>query len=100
MVILSEVKTWCVKYHYVFFARRRYLSKNQNKDKKVINSEALRALVHVSQIGITMAASVLTGVLLGRYLDGLLGTTPWLLLLFSLSGVGAALKSLLDLTKT
>jgi len=43
-----------------------------------------------------MGASVLIGVLLGRYLDGLLGTSPWLLLLFSFSGVGAAIKSLFN----
>jgi len=44
-----------------------------------------------------MAASVLVGVLLGKYLDGLLDTTPWLLLIFSLLGVGAAIKSLFNI---
>ena len=75
------------------------MKKKHKKDKQTKNSEALRAFVHISQIGVTMAASVLIGVLLGRYLDGLLGTTPWLLLFFSLAGVGAAIKSLLDTTK-
>ncbi len=36
------------------------------------------------------------GVFLGRFLDKLLGTSPWLLLLFSLLGVGATFKALLD----
>jgi ATP synthase protein I len=44
-----------------------------------------------------MAACVLIGVFLGRFLDNLLNTSPWLLLLFSLLGVGAALKALFDL---
>ncbi len=39
-----------------------------------------------------MAAAVLMGVLLGRYLDRLFGTAPWLGLVFSLLGAGAAIK--------
>ena len=39
-----------------------------------------------------MAASVLIGVLLGKYLDGLFGTAPWLGLVCSLFGAGAAIK--------
>ncbi|MGI6169444.1 MAG: AtpZ/AtpI family protein [Christensenellales bacterium] len=57
----------------------------------------MQALSFFSQIGITMAACVLIGVFLGRFLDNLLGTTPYLLLLFSLFGVGAAFKALFDL---
>ncbi|MGI6161248.1 MAG: AtpZ/AtpI family protein [Christensenellales bacterium] len=57
----------------------------------------MKALSFFSQIGITMAACVLIGVFLGRFLDNLLNTSPWLLLLFSLLGVGAALKALFDL---
>ncbi|NLN53511.1 MAG: hypothetical protein GX150_04315, partial [Firmicutes bacterium] len=36
-----------------------------------------------------MAATIFVGVLLGRFLDSLLGTSPWLLLIFSLLGAGA-----------
>lgn len=75
------------------------MNKHQNGDKQPQNSEALRALAYFSQIGVTMAASVLVGVLLGRYLDELLGTAPWLLLLFSLMGVGAAIKALFNMPK-
>ncbi|HBT64732.1 MAG TPA: hypothetical protein DEB10_08755 [Ruminococcaceae bacterium] len=46
-----------------------------------------------------MAASVLVGVLLGKYLDGLLGTTPWLLLISSLLGAGAAIKVLFNISQ-
>ena len=75
------------------------MSKRHNKDEQPKNSETLRALSYFSQIGVTMAATILVGVLLGKYLDGLLGTTPWLLLIFSLLGVGAAIKTLFDIPK-
>jgi ATP synthase protein I len=38
-------------------------------------------------------------VLVGRFLDSLFGTGPWLLLIFSFLGVGAAVKSLFDMSK-
>ena len=57
----------------------------------------VKALSIITQLGFTVAACVLVGVFLGRFLDNLLGTSPWLLLLFSLLGVGAAFKSIFDL---
>jgi ATP synthase protein I len=75
------------------------LIKRPDKDKNPINSEFLRALVHFSHIGVTIAASVFIGVLLGKFLDGFFGTSPWLLLVFSLLGVGAALRVLFSLAK-
>jgi ATP synthase protein I len=65
---------------------------NNNK-----NRGFLRALSFFSQVGIIMAACVFVGVFLGRFLDGLLGTSPWLLLVFSFLGAAAAFKSLFDL---
>lgn len=75
------------------------MSKRQNRDKSPINSEFLRALAHFSHIGVTMAATVFVGVLVGKYLDGLFRTSPWLLLLFSLLGTGAALRVIFSLSK-
>jgi len=75
------------------------LGKRDNRDKHPINSEFVRALAHFSHIGLTMAAAVLVGVLLGKYLDGVFRTSPWLLLITSLLGVGAALKLLFNLAK-
>ena len=60
-------------------------------------SEFAKAITFLSQIAITMAVCVLIGVLLGNYLDRLFGTSPWLLLIFSLLGVGASFKALLDM---
>ena len=56
----------------------------------------MRALTYLSQIGITIIACVAVGILLGRFLDSLLGTTPWLLLVFTLLGIAAAFKSIFD----
>ena len=70
-----------------------------NKEKLSTISRTLRILALLSHIGITMAASVAAGVLLGRFLDDLLGTTPWLLLVFSLLGVGAPIKVLLNISE-
>jgi len=75
------------------------LSKQHRKDKKSGDNKSLRAFAYVSQIGTTMAASLLVGVVSGKFLDSLLGTKPWLLLVFSLLGVGAAIKSLFDISK-
>ncbi|HHU23386.1 MAG TPA: AtpZ/AtpI family protein [Clostridiales bacterium] len=71
--------------------------KKPREDDKKQSKEFLRALSFFSQIGITMAACVLIGVFLGRFLDNLLSTSPWLLLFFSLLGAGAAIKAMFDL---
>lgn len=73
------------------------MTKQRNEDKGTRNnSEFFRALAYFSHIGVTMAASVVIGVLLGKFLDDMLGTTPWLLLVFSLCGAGAAIKVMFD----
>ena len=69
------------------------MGEQPDRDNKPKTNETLRALAYFSQIGVTMAASVLIGVLLGKYLDILFGTAPWLGLVFSLLGAGAAIKS-------
>ncbi|MDR3119939.1 MAG: AtpZ/AtpI family protein, partial [Clostridiales bacterium] len=50
-----------------------------------------------SQLGLSMCACVLIGVLAGSWLDRWLGTKPWLLLLCSLIGAAAAFKVMYDL---
>ena len=56
--------------------------------------EIIRAISFASDIAITIAACVLIGVLLGRALDSLFGSSPWLLLVFSLLGVGAGINEI------
>ena len=72
--------------------RRKKMSDNER-------NEVMRSLSQVGQIGITLTVCVLAGVFIGRFLDGVFGTTPWLLLIFSLIGAGAAFKSLIDMAK-
>ena len=64
------------------------------------NRDFLQALAFLSQIGISIAACLVVGIFLGRFLDNLLGTSPWLLLVCSLLGVGAAFKYILGLIPT
>lgn len=75
------------------------MRKQQNDGGHRKNSETLRALVYFTQTGFTMAVSVLIGVLLGKWLDGWLGTSPWMLLVFSFLGMGAAIKVIFDVPK-
>lgn len=74
-----------------------FLSKRQSEDDRNQRRNLVRAITFYSQISITMIACILIGVFLGRFLDGFFNTSPWLLLIFSLLGVGAAFKALLDL---
>lgn len=72
---------------------------NPSKFTKKERRELFRAMGLVTQIGFTMAACIGIGVLLGMFLDGRLGTSPWLLLIFSLLGCLSAFKFLFDLAK-
>lgn len=60
--------------------------------------EVLRALGLLTQLGLSMAACVLIGVIVGKYLDKWLGTSPWLLILCSFLGGAASIKVLYDLS--
>jgi ATP synthase protein I len=53
-----------------------------------------RTLGELSALGIGMAAAVALGLILGYALDYLLGTTPWLTMVFTLLGVVAAFLNL------
>jgi ATP synthase protein I len=48
----------------------------------------------VMGVGLQFAASILVFLFLGRWLDGRLGTTPWLLILGVLLGAGAGFFSM------
>jgi len=65
----------------------------KNKQRR----ELLNALTLFSQMGISMAVCVVTGVFLGRFLDNFFGTSPWLLLIFSLIGAATSFKVMFDL---
>lgn len=52
-----------------------------------------RAITLVTLIGVDMAICVVSGVLLGKYLDGFFGTSPILLMVGLLAGLGIGVYS-------
>lgn len=70
------------------------MTDNEEKNNKARQSETMRAIANFSQIGFTIAANILVGVLLGKYLDMFFNSDPWLLIIFSLLGVISAIRSL------
>ena len=61
--------------------------------------EIVRAMSFLSQMGISIVICIAVGVFLGRFLDTVFGTSPWLVLIFSLLGSAAAFKSIFDMAK-
>jgi F0F1-type ATP synthase assembly protein I len=55
----------------------------------------LTALTRLASVGIEFSISTLVGLLGGRWLDGKLGTTPWLMIVGLLLGVTAGMRSLI-----
>ena len=79
----------------------REKEKKEMKEKKNIddNRFIMKALAQFTQLGITMASCVVIGLLIGRFLDWLLGTNPWFMIIFAFVGSGAAIKILYDIGK-
>jgi len=74
-------------------------NENGNKNKKSVNHEIMRAMGLFMQLGFTMAFCILIGFFAGRFLDGLFGTFPVLMIVFSFIGSGAAIKVMYDIVK-
>ena len=55
--------------------------------------------LRLSTVGLELGFAVLLGLFIGQYLDGVLGTEPWLLLLFLLLGAAAGFRRLYRLLK-
>jgi len=56
--------------------------------------EIMHGLSILTSLGITMAACILVGLWIGKVLDNLMGTSPWMLLIFMMFGILAAIKSM------
>jgi ATP synthase protein I len=54
----------------------------------------LRQLARLSTIGISLVAATAIGLLIGYGVDRLLGTSPWLTMLFTLFGIAAGFLNL------
>ena len=70
-----------------------------SRNDKGQGNEFAKALSMLSQIAITIIACVAVGIFIGWFLDNLLGTSPWLILIFTLLGIVAAFKSIFDFAK-
>ncbi|MDP6729262.1 MAG: AtpZ/AtpI family protein [SAR324 cluster bacterium] len=55
--------------------------------------------VMFSSMGMELGLSVVVGFLIGSWLDGWLGTEPWLLLIFGAAGIIAGYRSIFRLLK-
>jgi len=55
----------------------------------------LSALTKLASVGIELSISTIVGMLGGRWLDGKLGTEPWLMLFGLVLGVAAGMRSLI-----
>jgi ATP synthase protein I len=53
-----------------------------------------RRLAEISSIGLVLPSSIVVGLFLGYLLDKLLGTAPWMLLIFLLLGIVSGFLSL------
>jgi ATP synthase protein I len=60
----------------------------------------LAALTKLASVGIEFSISTLVGLLGGRWLDGKLGTEPWLMIVGLVLGVSAGMRSLLRAART
>ncbi|MCL2222154.1 MAG: AtpZ/AtpI family protein [Oscillospiraceae bacterium] len=67
--------------------------------KKTDTNEFSRAFAMLSQIGISIVVCIGVGIGLGWFLDRILGTSPWLLLVFTIFGIVAAFKAILEFAK-
>jgi ATP synthase protein I len=54
-----------------------------------------RKLAVLSSLGLMLPSSIAVGLFMGYLLDKLLGTHPWMLIVFTLFGVASGLLSLL-----
>ena len=52
-----------------------------------------------SSMGLELGISVVTGFLIGSWLDSWIGTEPWLLLIFGAAGIIAGYRSIFRLVK-
>jgi len=58
-----------------------------------------RAVAMMSQLAFTAVGCIFAGVFLGRFLDNLLGTSPWLMIVLIVFGCLAAFKGIIDVAK-
>ncbi len=62
--------------------------------KGLFNFE-LKKVAEVSSLGLVLPSSIVIGLFMGYFLDKLLGTHPWMLIIFLLFGIASGFYSLI-----
>jgi ATP synthase protein I len=63
--------------------------------RKGLFSFDAKKVAEVSSLGLVLPSSIAIGLFMGYFLDKLLGTHPWLLIIFLLFGIASGFYSLL-----
>jgi ATP synthase protein I len=58
-----------------------------------------RQYLSYAALGIEMGVALSIGMLIGWYLDRLFGTRPWLVIIFSLFGIAAGFRNIIQLAR-
>lgn len=53
------------------------------------SAASLRRIADASSLGLAFPIAIVIGYFFGRWLDGVLGTAPWMMAIFSIFGIGA-----------
>ena len=70
-------------------------SEQEKEQRKAKNrKESMLAFSLISQLGIVLFASVAISLMIGQWLDSWLGTSPWLVFIFSIIGVATAFRNI------
>lgn len=78
---------------------RRPAAQETDKGEET-GSDGARALALMFDLGLRLAVPIVIGVAAGAFLDGSLGTAPWLLLIGILAGVGIAFYAMYDVARS
>lgn len=60
-----------------------------NGKRRARTSDRVRRIADASSIGLAFPIAIAIGYFFGSWLDGILGTTPWLTAIFSIFGIAA-----------
>ncbi len=60
-----------------------------NGERRRRSAASLRRIADASSLGLAFPIAIVIGYFFGRWLDGVLGTAPWMMALFSVFGIAA-----------
>ena len=63
--------------------------------KKGLFNFEVKKVAEVSSLGLVLPSSIVIGLFMGYFLDKLLGTHPWMLIIFLLFGIASGFYSLI-----